>query len=782
MPGRSAGGRTGQRGRTAGGPTRHPSRVESTVRRTRSTAITNSTSTTPIAEEQAALDHIREVVAGLVEQESAYLQSMLGRPSDELNLTERDALVAHHAQRLQGLRTASYGLLLGGVETDEGERYRIGRIGLSDPDDGERLLIDWRAPVARPFYTATPLHRDGVRARRRISSTDRTVTAVYDEPLLVDVDDPNDLAGVASGDAALMAALDKPRTQHMGDIVGTIQREQDAIIRGPLAGTLVVQGGPGTGKTAVALQRAAFLLYEHRNRLAKSVVLIVGPNRRFLEYISQVLPSLGEDSAVLVTPSTLLPGVSATATEPALAAEFKGRLEIVDALKQAVRGFQVPNDGSRVLRPAGLKEMTLDGRLLHRVRTRGRSGGTPHNAARPKFETALLTEILRLEDAEHGASAMEDWERRADWAEDPAVQELFDELWPLLDPVEVVRDLFSEPDRLDAVLPSLDPALRAALLRSRDHGLTPADIPLVDELAELLGDDPRPAAAAATRARADRAVDLAYAQNVLDMVADADADEDHLAAPVSIVTAATLADRQAAGDGRTPAERAMADREWVYGHIIVDEAQETSPMLLRALIRRCPSRSMTLVGDANQYTATDSAFTWAGLLDPQVPRWSRTDLTVNYRTPGRIMRLATGVLRRIDPGVHEPTSARDGEHEPRVLRVPASELGAAAARAAVEALAESEGTVGVIGPLAMLGALQEVRAAEAGKASPSAADRLWVGTPDDAKGLEFDAVVVAVPPMPEPHAISSATWKRLYVALTRPTQRLTVVQAGDVIG
>ncbi|ANJ25966.1 HelD family protein [Agromyces aureus] len=749
-----------------------------TVRRTRSTAITNRTSTTPIAEEQAALDHIREVVAGLVEQEAAYLQSMLGRPSDELNLTERDALVAHHAQRLQGLRTASYGLLLGGVETDEGERYRIGRIGLSDPDDGERLLIDWRAPVARPFYTATPLHRDGVRARRRISSTDRTVTAVYDEPLLVDLDDPADLADVSSGDAALMAALEKPRTQHMGDIVGTIQREQDAIIRGPLAGTLVVQGGPGTGKTAVALQRAAFLLYEHRNRLAKSVVLIVGPNHRFLEYISQVLPSLGEDSAVLVTPSTLLPGVAATATEPALAAEFKGRLEIVDALKQAVRGFQVPNDGTLVLRPAGLKEMTLDGRLLHRVRTRGRSGGTPHNAARPKFEKALLTEILRLEDVEHGASAMEDWERRADWAEDPAVQELFDELWPLLDPVEVVRDLFSDPERLDAVLPSLDPALRAALLRPRDHGLTPADIPLVDELAELLGDDPRPAAAAATRARADRAVDLAYAQNVLDMVADADADEDHLAAPVSIVTASTLADRQVAGDGRTPAERAMADREWVYGHIIVDEAQETSPMLLRALIRRCPSRSMTLVGDANQYTATDSAFTWARLLDPQVPRWSRTDLTVNYRTPGRIMRLATGVLRRIDPGVPEPTSARDGEHEPRVVRVPAPELGAAAARAAVESLAESEGTVGVIAPLGMLGALREVHAAEADAAS----DRLWVGTPDDAKGLEFDAVVVAVPPMPEPHAVSAATWKRLYVALTRPTQRLTVVQAGDVIG
>ncbi|WP_395242710.1 HelD family protein [Agromyces sp. MMS24-K17] len=708
---------------------------------------------------------------------------MLGRPSDDLNLTERDALVAHHAQRLQGLRTASYGLLLGGVETDEGERFRIGRIGLSDPDDGERLLIDWRAPVARPFYTATPLHREGVRARRRISSTDRTVTGVYDEPLHLDLGDPDGGAGDGRPDAALLAALDRPRTQHMSDIVGTIQREQDAIIRGPLAGTLVVQGGPGTGKTAVALQRAAYLLYEHRERLAKSVVLIVGPNRRFLEYISQVLPSLGEDSAVLVTPGTLVPGVTATAAESAVASEFKGRLDIVDALRQTVRAFQVPDGRSRVLRPAGLKPMTLDGRLLHRVRTRGRSGGTPHNAARPKFERALLTEILRLEDAQHGASAMEDSERRADWAEDPAVQELFDELWPLLDPVEVVRDLFGDPARLDAAFPGLDPALRSALLRPREHGLTPADIPLVDELAELLGEDPRPATAAANRARADRAIDLAYAQSVLDMVDDIDGDEDRLAAPVSIVTAATLADRQAAGDGRSPAERAMADREWVYGHVIVDEAQETSPMLLRALIRRCPTRSMTLVGDANQYTATDAPFTWAGLLDPQVPRWSRTDLTVNYRTPGRIMHLATDVLRRLDPGTPEPTSARAGEHEPRVVRVAAEQLGRAAARAAADALAEGEGTVGVIGPLGVLGALRDVQATEAAEAAAAGAPaRLWVGTPDDAKGLEFDAVVVAVPPMPEPRAVSTATWKRLYVALTRPTQRLTVVEAGDVIG
>ncbi|MRG60354.1 AAA family ATPase [Agromyces sp. CFH 90414] len=607
------------------------------------------------------------------------------------------------------------------------------------------------------------------------------MTAAYDEALRVD-----ELGDADSRDGALMAALDRPRTQHMGDIVGTIQREQDAIIRGALAGTLVVQGGPGTGKTAVALHRAAYLLYEHRNRLAKSVVLIVGPNARFLDYISQVLPSLGEDSAVLVTPGTLVPGIRATATDAPAAAEFKGRLDIVPALKQAVRAYEVPSEGARVLHPAGMKPLTLDAALLRRVRTRGRAGGVAHNRGRPQFEKALLTEILRLEDAEHGESSMEDWERRADWAEDPAVQELFDELWPILDAVEVVRDLFADPQRLDRAFPRLDPALRANLLRSREHPLTVADVPLVDEVAELVGEDPRPSAASRARAQADRLTDVAYAQHVLDMVGDVDAHEDDEAAPVSIVAAEVLADRQVLGDDRTPAERAMHDREWVYGHVIVDEAQETSPMLLRALIRRCPTRSMTLVGDEHQYTSTDAPFTWAGLLDEQAPRWRREDLTVNYRTPGRILRLATGVLRRVEPDAPEPASARDGEHEPKVVRVAPAELGEATARATTEALAdtaEAAGTVGVIAPLALLGSLREVRASEAARAaSEGVEERLWVGTPDEAKGLEFDAVVVAVPPLPAPHAVSQATWKRLYVALTRPTQRLTVVEAVDAIG
>ncbi|MWB99397.1 HelD family protein, partial [Agromyces seonyuensis] len=668
-------------------------------------STTGSTSaTTPIAQEQAALERIRVAVHSLVERETSQLATALASNGEGLNLTERDALVAHHEQRLQGLRTAQYGLLFGGVETDEGERFRIGRIGLTDPEDGSRLLVDWRAPVARPFYTATPLHREGLKVRRRVTSTDRTVTAVYDEPLrLEELEDDQ-----SAGDAALMAALDRPRSQHMGDIVGTIQREQDAIIRGPLQGTLVVQGGPGTGKTAVALHRAAYLLYEHRNKLAKSVVLIVGPNNRFLDYISQVLPSLGEDSAVLVTPGTLVPGVVANAQDTAPAAAFKGALSIAAALKQAVRAYEVPSEGARMLRPAGLKPMRLDGQLLRRVRTRGRSGGVAHNKARPQFEKALLTEILRLEDAEHGESSMEDWERRADWAEDPAVQELFDELWPLLDPADVVRDLFADPKRFDAVFPRVEPGLRAALLRSREAELTTADVPLVDEVAELLGEDPRPGAARAARERMEEAVQLEYAAGVIDRVANTTMESPDV--PVSIVTAQELAARQVAGDDRTPAERAMSDREWVYGHIIVDEAQEISPMLLRALIRRCPTRSMTLVGDANQYTATEAPFTWAGLLDPQVPRWSRTDLTVNYRTPGRIMSLATDVLRRVDPAAPEPSSAREGDHEPVVVRTAADKLGTATLQAAREALDAATGTVGVIAPRAAIWALAPLRA------------------------------------------------------------------------
>lgn len=706
----------------------------------------------PIIAEQAHLDRLRAVIDRLEREESGRISDLLAAPTTDL--TERDDRIAHHGGRLARLRAARFGLLFGAIQTEEGEWFRIGRIGLADPEGGARLLVDWRAPVSRAFYTATPLHRDGIRARRRISSTGSTVTAVYDEPLILE-----DLEGAASGpDTALMAALEQPRSAHMGDIVGTIQREQDAIIRAPLPGTLVVQGGPGTGKTAVALHRAAYLLYEHRERLEKSVVLILGPTPTFLDYIGQVLPSLGEDSAVLMTPGTLVPGYEATGVDPEGIAAIKGSLEMARVLSDYIARLQVPAAEPSVISTSGSGTLRVTPAVLGRVRTRIRKLGLGHNAARPRFETAYLAEIIRQENralAEVVEFLGDAAERRREWAADPAVRAEFARLWPLLEPEAVLRDLLSDERALAELLPGLGEEERARLLRARDAELTPADIVLIDELSELLGTDPRPAAAARARARRARQREMEFAHGVLDMLSDTTAEED---GGGSFLGVQAMVDRQAETDDRSPAERAAADREWVYGHVIVDEAQEISPLLLRALLRRCPTRSMTLVGDAHQYTASAAGFSWEGLLAPALKTWEMRTLSVNYRTPGTIMELASALLARFAPGEPAAVSIREGVHAPKIHRVPRADLPAAARELARVAAAGDPGTVALIG--AHLPALGGV----------------WVGDGDASKGLEFDTVIVVLDPPVDP---GPADWARLYVALTRPTQRLHVVVPED---
>ena len=303
---------------------------------------------------------------------------------------ERDAFVARDVDRLERLSAVEPGLCFGRLDLTGGEHHYIGRIALSD-DDYEQLLIDWRAPAAAPFYRATAASPGEVTRRRHIQTKRRRVLGVDDEVFGLDLPDGNGHATL-SGEAALLASLRAPRTGRMHDIVATIQAEQDRIIRSDLRGILVVQGGPGTGKTVAALHRAAYLLYTHRDRLADRGVLVVGPNPTFLRYIEQVLPSLGETGVVLATLGDLFPGVSVTAAEPYAAAAEKGELAMVDVLRSAVRNRQrVPRDGF---------EANLDGRTLWlpaetcaAARTRARRSRRPHNQARAVFARELLTAL-----------------------------------------------------------------------------------------------------------------------------------------------------------------------------------------------------------------------------------------------------------------------------------------------------------------------------------------------------------------------------------------------------
>ncbi|WP_020658163.1 HelD family protein [Amycolatopsis benzoatilytica] len=686
--------------------------------------------------------------------------------------TERDAATALHTDRLAQLGSVEQGLCFGRLDfvpgvSDEETAY-IGRLGLFDEDDDYRpLLIDWRAPVARPFYLATAASPDGVRRRRHLRSLSRRVTGFDDEILDLTAADQGQDLGLA-GEAALLAALERRRTGEMADIVATIQAEQDRIIRAPLGGVMVVQGAPGTGKTAVALHRAAYLLYTHRQQLTTRGVLVVGPNPTFLRYIGQVLPSLGETGVLLATIGQLWPGLDADGVESAAAAEVKGRLVMADVLTKAVRDRQrVPDPVIEIEHEREI--LKLDRKTCTQARTRARRSRRPHNLARRLFVSDLLDSLTRQAARGLGEDlldAQDVQDIRAELAASPAVAAAIDSLWPKLTPGGVLDDLFADREHRDlAAGDLLSEEDRQHLESGRDAKWTPADVPLLDELAELLGtDDSEEAAEEKRRERVERA----YAEGVLDILEQDEEIQDEEVLRVSdVLDAEMFAERQQARSELTAAQRAAQDRTWTFGHVIVDEAQELSAMDWRLLMRRTPNRSMTLVGDVAQTGAAGGARTWDEVLSPYVAdRWRLEQLTVNYRTPAEIMAVAAGVLAELDVDLAAPASVRETGVPPWGVRVSSldEEL---PALVAAELSAVDGGTVAVLVPAG--------RADEVAKLLP-ADERLSVLTVDRSKGLEFDGVVLVAPD--EIVAGSARGLNDLYVALTRATQRLGVVATG----
>jgi len=704
--------------------------------------------------------------------------------------SERDALTGLYYRQIAQFDAAENGLCFGRLDFDGGEAHHIGRIGLRDESaDYEPLLMDWRAPAARPFYLATAASPDGVRRRRYIKTRQRTVVSLDDEVLDLATADPGQHQGL-TGEAALLAAVTAGRTGRMSDIVETIQAEQDAIIRSGLSGVLVVQGGPGTGKTAVALHRAAFLLYTHRDQLSKRGVLIVGPNTTFLRYIGQVLPSLGETGVLMSTIGDLFPGISARRAEPPAAAEVKGRLAMADVVAAAVRDREsVPGDVLEIV--VDRETLRLDRRTCAAARTRARRSRRPHNAARPIFAREIIGALTQqLADrlgadvlgGENLLGAEEIGDLRREIAADAGVRAAVEELWPTLTPQRLLDDLFSSAERLSSAAPDLSDAERDLLRRDPGGEWTPADVPLLDEAAELLGEDDRAARAARERDRRQR---VAYAQGVLDILARdvADDPDPEILTGYDMIDATRLAERNYDEAALTAAERAAADRTWAFGHVIVDEAQELSEMAWRMLMRRCPARSMTLVGDVAQTGDLAGTSSWQRVLGPHLEqRWRLERLTINYRAPAEIMAVAADVLAGIDPTLEPPRSVREAGVEPWREQVPPAELPARLADlVASEAAQMSDGRLAVIVPATRLGELgQAIRGAVPDAAvgeDPELTTPVVVLSVAQAKGLEFDSVLVADPD--RILADSTRGGGDLYVALTRATQRLGVVHSGE---
>ncbi|WP_115727088.1 HelD family protein [Actinomyces culturomici] len=694
--------------------------------------------------------------------------------------TERDALSSHlgdMAARLEGVEER---LVFGRLDLDGGAVRRIGRVSLSE-ESGAPLLIDWRAPAAMPFYQATAVAPLGVVRRRHIQTKRRRVTSIEDELLEAGSASALDL----QGEGALMSALGQARDGRMGDIVATIQAEQDRIIRAVEQGLVVVQGGPGTGKTAVALHRIAYLLYAERERLERSGVLLVGPSRIFLRYIEQVLPSLGETGVVSTTIGDLLPGTTAAGAEPHGVAEAKGRSGwsrlLAEAVRALPRALEAPVRLSVWNREVDLLPDDVAAAQRHARRAR-----KTHNEAREGFALELMKKLAKRLATEAGdvdsAGRVSD-EDLASWTSE--IRDSIDArrainlAWMPTSAHTLLARLYARPALLARINEAAGRPLTAsdlALVARSTGPWTPADVPLLDELEELLGPLPgarRQAGDAADAEEVERARAAIEGQGL----------------GGGIVSAEALAASTRAEVEWTPlAEKAAADRQWAYGHIVVDEAQDLSPMAWRALLRRCPSRSMTIVGDLDQRRGSHRPQTWIEALGPASRAYeAEYVLTVSYRTPRTLTTLAEGVMARIgEPVAHPMTAVRDVPDCYRVDFVPGDgsptareedPLWAAASARMGDALSRLDAESGAgSGRIAVLVGAERAAAWDADLTGARGLDsRVSVLSAAASKGLEFDSVVLV-----EPAEILADGPGDLFVALTRSTHDLAVVHSAPL--
>ena len=679
-----------------------------------------------LAAEQAHIDLAYERLED-AREEALKLKDMVevGKGGTNQARWEREVINESIAGRLVQLELGEQSLCFGRIDQYEdagGGSYHIGRVAVASKAQ-DPLIVDWRAPVAEAFYRATGGDPQGLVRRRHFSSRGRVLLGLEDEFF-------GEAASTGRvtingrelrGQGALMTALAEGRTGRLGDIIGTIQAEQDEIIRAPLPGVLITQGGPGTGKTVVALHRAAYLLYTHRFPLDGQGVLVVGPNRLFLGYIEQVLPSLGEAGVEMAVLADLVSGVRVAGRDRIHSGRVKGDLRMVNVVRRALRDRQraLPRD---LVVGIGVRKVRFSVAESAAIVTEARRRFRTHNAARRFVVSAVYDALSANHPDEMSPDSIKD--QTADGLQ---VKEALNWMWPVLTPAQLIHDLYGSRALIAAAGSKLDGAERESLYRpweeeKRADGViwTVDDVPVLDEAREVLGPRPR---------------------------------------------------RRGDDDFRT------------YGHIVVDEAQDLSPMQLRMLTRRSLNGSMTIVGDIAQSTGAWAHNDWDEILEhlPDRRPARRAELTVGYRIPGPSMALAARILAEAAPDLLPPVSVRADGDEPRFVSV-ANEtelVGAVVATVQAEVADAGEGNVAVICPQSLyqdVVAGFETAGVKVGQAPRDGLDRQITIVPVNVvKGLEVDSAVVVEPSLiysEEPQGARS-----LYVASTRATKRLALVSA-----
>jgi DNA helicase IV len=753
-----------------------------------------------IAEEQAFLDRALAALERMRREASSLRDSVaVASRRGAGDLVERDVVMGTALQRLDQLSIGDQPLFFGRIDyfgddgLSDGDVYHVGRLAVSD-DDLNPLVVDWRAPVAEAFYRATGVESLGLSRRRHVAIRGREVLSVEDE-YFADRDGeihlPEGAAQAATaeglvdgglalgGPGALLAALGQARTGRMGDIVATIQGEQDQIIRHPLPGILLVQGGPGTGKTAVALHRAAYLLFTHRATLERQGVLVVGPNPLFLNYIENVLPSLGESGVTLSTISGLVTNVEVRAYDTEEVDQLKGDLRMATLLARALRTRQRPIRED-VSIPVGRAIVVVTPNDTAEVVERARRRPGNHNSRRSLVGRELAHRLAQRYHARfirEGVDEVNAVEELADLIRATTeFKQLLQRIWPRLSGQDLLHDLFGAPALLKAAGKDLFSAEELALLvRPRSATLediqwTKADAALIDEARVLLGPRKRPKVSAKSGET-----------TILDGV-DLDAFS-------SDIRAAALREAQRLAQSKVVE---LDEAEFVtYGHIVVDEAQDLSPMELRVLKRRDLTGSMTIVGDMGQATTAGSSASWNAVLSVLEPRRTptRVDLTVSYRTPEEVLDFAAPTLRAATPDLDPPRPVRRAGSTPTITEVSSENF----ATSLIEVVRrECAGVApGRVAVVVTVSRVQEILDILAGagisavdprelESKGLAADLVVIGA-EGANGLEFDAVVVVDPAQIARRGAASGAGdtarglRTLYVAMTRPTRRLAVV-------
>ena len=678
---------------------------------------------------------IADTLRDSITDTSARLERMLSSPSGVGGAAvERDLEIHRLNTRLTMLRRYGIDMCLGRMVTDGGEHLYIGRLGLTGPD-ARQLLIDWRAPAAEPFFGATHANPMGLISRRRFRWSGGRISDYWDEAFT-----PDALAagGALDDQSSFIASLGSSRSPRMRDVLATIQADQDAIIRAGSEGALVVDGGPGTGKTVVALHRAAYLLYSDSriSRGSGGGVLVVGPHQPYLAYVDDVLPSLGEDRVQTCTLGDLVPegGGAPEETEP-MVARLKQSGRLVDAVEAAVRLYERPPTRGTVIQTpwADLRVRSADWEEAFDTVT-----DAAHNEARDEVWSALLEIIL-----DRFAEQFPRGQLRRILAQDEELTQTLSRAWPLLDATGLVAALWSDPDFLKRCAPWLTDDEVRMLQREDATAWTSADLPLLDA-ARLRVGDPDVGRIRRERAQA-RAAEREYRADVAQSLADASGDDLGLMSMLSGTDVQNSLDDDDALP-RTPHD-ALAGP---FAHIIVDEAQELTDAQWRMLLSRCPSRSFTVVGDRAQARHGFSESWQERLEHAGLKNVRLASLTVNYRTPEEIMREAEPVIRAALPDANVPTSVRSTAVA--VRRAPISERDAVVS---AWAAANDEGTACVIGDSGF-----------------TATGRVQSLTPELSKGLEFDLVVLV---QPERFGDGIEGAVDHYVAMTRSTRELVVL-------